>query len=496
MTGDQAMAGEVPESRQLGRRAASLGIANTIDYGIQFLLPIILVRCLDPVDFGHYRMLWLVMGTVMGMVTMSLPTSLYYFLPRLSAERKRLFINQTLLVHLCAGLVAAWAVSPLDPWYPARFALSGAGAWAVPAFVLLWIVGSTLDVLPTVEERIAFQSWTSIGLSLTRVLLLSVAALVWRDLAAVLIALLLLASFRVGTLLGYVGVHHGLRGPLVQRKAIADQLRFASPFWVSASLYNLRVQADQWVAATLFPLGAYAAFSIAGVIAPMLMPVRQAVNFAFLPTMSRAVAEGDIKGMIALNARANVLAAAIILPAFAFIFAFAEDVITLVYTANYLAAAPVMRVFIAGLVVLVIELASVTLILNEGPFTVRLNFATLIGSVVANWIAAQALGLPGAAVGTAVGMWADRYLTLRRVKRATGIPLRALQDWSGLGALLAAAVFGAVVSNAVVNAGWPTAPPFLRVVTGGVVLCAAYAAVLALLARSGLRVEGLPGWRR
>src|SRR3954466_16241169 len=82
------------ELRQLGRRALSLGAASAFDYAVQFLLPIVLVRCLDPVAFGQYRLLWLIVGTVMSCITLTLPGSLYYYLPRSEGATKRLYINQ------------------------------------------------------------------------------------------------------------------------------------------------------------------------------------------------------------------------------------------------------------------------------------------------------------------------------------------------------------------------------------------------------------------
>ena len=36
------------------------------DQALQFLLPIVLVRCLDAHTFGEYRLLWLAIGTVMA----------------------------------------------------------------------------------------------------------------------------------------------------------------------------------------------------------------------------------------------------------------------------------------------------------------------------------------------------------------------------------------------------------------------------------------------
>ncbi len=61
----------------LKRRALSLGVARGFEYAIQVLLPVVLVRCLDPEAFGQYRLLWLVVGTVMAGATLAMPASLY-----------------------------------------------------------------------------------------------------------------------------------------------------------------------------------------------------------------------------------------------------------------------------------------------------------------------------------------------------------------------------------------------------------------------------------
>src|SRR5207302_7610333 len=111
-----ATASAVPH--RLGHRAISLGAANAIDYAIQFMLPVMLVRYLTPEAFGSYRLLWLVAGTVMAVVTQAMAAGLFYFLPRSGDEEKRLYINQALLYLSAAGLIAACAVSGWNPWLP------------------------------------------------------------------------------------------------------------------------------------------------------------------------------------------------------------------------------------------------------------------------------------------------------------------------------------------------------------------------------------------
>src|SRR6267142_2961184 len=104
----------------LKQRALSLGAANAFDYAAQFLLPVVLVRCLDTEAFGHYRLLWLAAGTVMAFAPLAMPASLYYYLPRSDGATKRLYVNQTLVFLLGAGLIAAWGVSSWNPWLPVK----------------------------------------------------------------------------------------------------------------------------------------------------------------------------------------------------------------------------------------------------------------------------------------------------------------------------------------------------------------------------------------
>src|SRR5258708_36892959 len=160
-------------THSLERRAISLGTANAIDYALQFLLPVVLTRALDTQSFGEYRLLWLAVGTAL-LTPLFMPESLYYFLPRSAREARRLYVNQT-LVWVCGGaLIAAFALSPLDPLLPASLeSLAGRPAIAFPPFAFLWVGSYLLDVLPTVEERVAWQAKVVVSLAALRGVALS-----------------------------------------------------------------------------------------------------------------------------------------------------------------------------------------------------------------------------------------------------------------------------------------------------------------------------------
>ena len=481
-------AGAVATPGRLQRRALSLGAANAFDYGVQFLLPIVLVRCLDPEAFGEYRLLWLAAGTVMAVVTQSMAGSLYYFLPRSTAALKRLYINQVLLFLAACGLIGAWAVSAWNPWLPVQMQVLGRHGFVVPAFVMLWVVASLLDLLPTIEERVAWQTRATIGLATLRAGALSLTAFLTHALEPVLAVLLGVVAFKVLLLSGYVARYHGLGRPLLERSAFADQWRHAAPFGIAGALYGLRAQADQWVAAALFSVGMFAAFSIAAVLGPLVNLFRQSVIQAFLPGMSRLQAAGDVHGMLRLNSRANALVAALVFPLLAYIFVFAEEVVSLVYTAAYASGAPVMRVYIAGLAALTIELVTIMLLLRQGGFAMRVNAIVLPCSVGCSWLLASQFGLAGAAAGSVIAVYLDVGATLHRIARRTGIEVRRLQDWQALGRSALCAICAATLTWLVAGRECGAAAPVSCLALGATVMAASYGALHALF---GPRVRNL-----
>jgi O-antigen/teichoic acid export membrane protein len=436
---------------RLERQALSLGTANAIDYALQFLVPIVLARTLDVDSFGKYRLLWLVISTFMVIAPLAMPQSLYYFLPRADAEKKRLYVNQTLLFMGVGGLIGAWILSPWNPWFPEQARGLSTHEALIPSFLLLWFVSSLIEVLPTVEERVSWQARITIGLSAVRAAAVCTTAVMTRDLESVLLVLVAFAAFKVGLLFWYIARTHGLRGPWLRVGALGDQVRHAAPFGLSAALHGVRNQADQWVSAALFSITMFASFSVATVLGPLVNLFRQSFNHVFLPSMSRLHAANDFPALLALNNRANMMVAALVYPILAFSFAFAEPLITLIYTQSYAAAAPVMRVYIVGIIAFVVELNSIMLLYRQGTFAMSVNGLVLVLSVTGSFLGALTFGLPGAAAGSVLAIYTERWLSLRRIARLTGVSVASQQNWKSLLAVLGSAAGAAAVAFELVH---------------------------------------------
>jgi len=464
-------------AKGLARRALSLGAVKAFDQALQFLLPIVLVRCLDAHTFGEYRLLWLAIGTVMALAPFAMPGALYYFLPRSEPEKRRLYVHQTIAFLAVTGLAAAFIVSPLNPWLPKTLEPLMQHGALVPAFVALWVVTVLLDFLPTIEERIPLQAYANISVATARAVLTAGAAWFTRDMGVILWLLLAVALLKLGLLVVYIERFHGWKRPWFNRGVFRGQIRYTAPFGVSGAAYVLRGQADQWVAASLFTLHSFAAFSIAAILGQVVNLFRASVVEAFMPSMSRLEAAGQLKTMMEMNARANAMVGLLLFPLMGFVFAFAEDIITLVYTAEYVEAAPVMRVYVIGMLALVVELNSVLQLLRQGMFNLRVSLFILAVSVPLSWAGGVQIGLAGAAIGSACALYLDRILVLRRIAAITGVRVKDQQHWRSLARHLAWAVIATLGAWLVAHHLFAGSPIIVRLAMGGAVLAAVYGLV-------------------
>jgi hypothetical protein len=115
--------------------------------------------------------------------------------------------------------------------------------------------------------------------------------------------------------------------------------------------------------------------------------------------------------------------------------------------------------------------------LRQGSFALGINTLALAVSVAASWSLASGVGLAGAAGGSVLAIAVDRVISLRRISRQVGVPVRALQDWRGivlaLGYAIAAAALIRIAVDLLAQGG-----SLSRLALGGCALAIAYLPII------------------
>ena len=466
-----------PEGK-LRRSILTLSFSNAVEMAIQILLPIMLVRVMTEADFGLYRTLWLLAFTCSGALAFGMPGSLYYFLPRSDKSRSSALLIQTAGFMLVVSLLAAVGTAGFVLMNQTGGSL---GLAAIP-FVGLWVFASLLDYLFNAHQAAVSQAKVNFSFALLRVVLVLGSAIVFKQWSAIMLAQLMLVVLKGAVCAVSVArLAKPLRFP--SRETLIEQGQYSLPFGISTALYLLRSRIDQWLVASLFTVSQFGMYSIASIFTPIQSLVRMTVNQVVLPEMSRMQSRSDDAAMQALSRRCNLAIGLLMFPILAFLATWTAPILSLLFTNRYDAAAPILRIYLLGMLIESIEVAWILVAMRQGRFMMTVDAIALPISVVLAFLGAKFFGLAGAAAGGSLGIVVAQIALYLRCSKMTGLRCSAIQDWRGLSRIVFACGFAALASYGV---QWFELSEilFFRIFLAGLVFVACYLLGLKLFGSS------------
>ncbi|MBC7452603.1 MAG: hypothetical protein H7335_02655, partial [Massilia sp.] len=261
----------------LKRGALTLSAPAMLDFALQLLLPVALVRLLPPAAFADYRLAWLAIGAAMAVAPFALPRSLFFLLPRAEPALRAAYVHQSVLLLLLSGLAAGLLLGPWNPILPPSLrAISGA-AWFMPAFLTLWVAASLAEFLPNARDDTQGQALVIVALAVLRVAMVAMAA-IWGRADIVFGALLAYAAIKLGVVMHHAWRHYGApASALLSGRypgALHRQLAYVLPFGLASALFLLPVALVR-----LLPPAAFADYRLAWLaigaamaVAPFALP--------------------------------------------------------------------------------------------------------------------------------------------------------------------------------------------------------------------------------
>jgi len=464
----------------------SLGVANGLDAALHFVIPIVLVRLLSVEQFGEYRLLWLTASSAMLFAPLGMPLSLQYFLPRNNERDRSAYIDQTLIFMLSTATIAALCFMPSSPLLPSTMkALVESNGYLVSLFVLFWVIGSLLNVLPAALEKYRYQASFIISLSLVRTNGVLLVAWHYHDVKHVVSFLTGFAIVKCAVLLVFRYVHAGSLALRPSRALWFQQLRYALPFGINGMLNKGRTVAEQWIVAILFASGQFAVFSVAASIYPLLNVIKASVNSVTVPKMSRLQLQGRTERLLELNNKGNIAVSFLLYPALAFLLVNADQVIEMLYTGSYADAANILRLYAFSMFIMAIEIGSILTVYKQGPYLMRTGILMIATTVVVAVSGAKMFGLVGVALGGFGAILVGAIRNYARVVHITGTPLRKIQHWNTIGVIVLAAGGGSIGAQSIISSLTANQAAYIQLST---------ILVLNILLYTGLLVLFRHGW--
>jgi len=381
------------------------------------IVPLAIVRLLGKADVGILSGLMLVYSTVALVLTAGFPETLTFYLPtRPPPERKAIArkVAQSLLLLGLLGALVLVAISVL-----ARFAPSWASGMAsghdaesgleslkysalLAAYPIADLPGRMLPNLLIVEQRAKASAGVgivkAIGSSVAAILPIALGAPLW-----VVISSIGGFGFVFGLVLVYYirALYPGV--PSIESPiSMKTLLRFGLPLGLTDIVSMLNNQLDRYLIVFFFPVTAVAEYQAGAWQIPIITTIPYTVGAVYAPRFVELFKAGRSLEAIDIWRHSALKSALLVVPITMVFVVASEETMELLFTSNYLRAAPVFRWYCILTLGRIATFGSV-IVAAGAP---RLIFQSAVVSLLSNALLCAVLvkfvGFNGPAMGTAL----------------------------------------------------------------------------------------------
>lgn len=467
---------ESAASGSVFKPAFMLMSGRALGFVAAFAIPVVLVRVFDQAEFGTYKQLFLIYTTLYGIAQLGMAESLFYFLPMAPAERGGYVLN-SLIALAFAGLVclaSVWiSAASLGRWF--NNPELGQYVPLIGVYLLIMLVSAVFEIV-MITRKHHFFAFGAYALSdVARAGLYVVPALLFRSLFAVFLGAVAFALVRLFTVSLYL--RRQFTGTLTFDPALMKKhLAYAIPFALAVSIETLQNNLHMYVVSYHFDAATFAIYSVGCLQIPLVDFMMTSTSSVMMVKMSEDLREGRNHDALELWVDTTRKLALVFAPLVGGLVVTAGKLITILFTANYAASAPLFMVWTTSMLFAAVMTDSVLRVHADTRFLVVLNLLRLSMVALAIGPFLARFGLMGAVLVTLLATALAKLVALVRVRAILGCGLAGVLPWKSLLSILAIAS-GAALPCLLLESAFPR-PALPGLLILGVVYAAGYGVLL------------------
>src|SRR5712692_10976123 len=164
---------KITRTDAVSKPAFLLVAGRTIGFAASFIIPVLLVRHFNQAEFGTYKQLFLIYGTLYGLAQIGMAESLYYFVPR-KPEASGPYVGNAIVTlafagFVCMGLlvifqqrIAGWLSNPQ----------LGKHIVLLGVFLVLMLISAVFEIVMVSRKQHLAAAWTYAASDVVRTILL------------------------------------------------------------------------------------------------------------------------------------------------------------------------------------------------------------------------------------------------------------------------------------------------------------------------------------
>ena len=460
----------------LFRPALVLMSGRFLGFVAAFAIPIVLARIFDQTEFGSYKQIFLIFGTMFGIAQVGMAESLYYFLPS-ETRRSGGFAFNTLAV---LGIFGVISLGALWLWrQEAAELLNNPGLAAsiplVGVYLLFMLMAVVLEIVLTVRKRYAGAATAYAVTDFVRAAFYLVPVLLFANLHALMLGALGFAALRFTAAAWYVRSAYG-NALTADPVALRAHLGYALPFGLAALIEVLQLNLHLYAVAYFVDAATFAIYAVGCLQIPLTDFLVTSTSSVMMINMRERLMEDDLESVVAIWRDSVRKVALVFFPVAVCLLVLAHPLIVLLFTDTYRGSVPIFMIWTLSMLFAALLTDGVLRVFAETRFLIVQNLVRL-GLVLAtiHWFIAE-LGLIGAVLVTLLTTTVSKLLVLARIKSVMRVSLGQLLPWRSLAITLLIA--GGAAVPAILLRSVARLPDVILLLATGLVYSGAYYVLL------------------
>lgn len=340
------IANETPRKEDsLTSQSAWILFAKVVGFGLNILLPLLVVRYLTQHQVGVYRQIFLVVANAVSILPLGFSMSAYYFLNREPEKRSYTIFNILLFNFVMGGL--AFLTLLFFPQLLGNLFQNQEITRLAPLVgivIWLWIFSNFLEIVALANQEARLATFFIILAQFTKMLLMVGAVVAFATIEAFIYAAIVQAVLQTFVLLVYLNRRFLNFWKSFDWQFFREQIIYALPFGFAALLYTSQTDIHNYFVSHSFSPAEFAIYSQGCFQLPLIAILYESISSVVIPRMSQLQAQGKKREMLLMSVNAMQKLALAYFPLFFFLMIVTEEFITTLFTKDYAASVSIFRI--------------------------------------------------------------------------------------------------------------------------------------------------------
>lgn len=383
-----------------------------------FAIPLVLTRLLSKEEYGIFAQFYVVVFFCTGIFNVSMQSSMYYFYPTADDHTRKSIVLQTIIFLF---LVAVLAVALLSiP--PVGQLIIGEGAlldykFFILAGVILFMPVYILEPLYVVKKDTITSLVYPPAEVVLRISMIIMMYLVNPELSSVFYGILLSATFCALFVLIYSFREIGLKNvrfDMVNYGLLRQQLKYNIPFGMATSILILFERFDKIICISFLTPAQFAIYAIAFFGIPGILQVFDSLSQVYLIRMTVSHQENRTHELVDIYKSLVSKTFSFSFPIMLIVMLYAKKIILLLFTANYLDAVPLFRVYLISVMIFMLSSGLILRATGKTNITLRTYVQSAVFVLPLTYLLARYVGIWGAMAGALISIGLPKIWNLFR----------------------------------------------------------------------------------